>query len=68
MNLFDKNNKWSDTANSMNSKVRNALTPIIQEWFEDGYDPRHLSYIIQDGANEACLDQMLDLTKDKDNV
>lgn len=57
--LYDKDNRYTDAALEMNEKGYQALRPIFQHYFNQGYSPREIGHILQGMVHDLELEAVL---------
>lgn len=64
MDMFDHDERYTDTASEFESEVYAALSPIFDKWNAEGAKLRELSYITTATATMIELSLILDKTYD----
>lgn len=59
LNIFDENEGWTSKANELAESIEKALTPIINNYEEDGYKLKDVKFVIDTVSSNIILMKLL---------
>lgn len=57
--LFTHADRYTDDAHALDSKVTQALRPIVDAWVAKGFSIRDIQFVMTGAVQDACIDSIL---------